>query len=404
MSGASQSLRVGDEGADKRKAKRMAQTLARIVARMTEADRQNDIRIQELARQEQAQEEKASTFDTPKKRRVGIGGPCVSTLESYVVACSACVFQPCQLHCDTCQSCNTSTCALHGEVQGLHEARVLAGMVSPSSRISPGVSKVKSRVYKPHAPLKESPFKVNPCCAKKPPCCEYFKDDIEAFRQCCLLPNEPRTVSAARCKAHKAQSRMQGGKHYCDRFMEYWSGISGGSFRKGVSKRGRYALHTSGTSLRKDSCIIAWFNILKESIEMQPDKHEFHLAAVHKTDVFKWYVTDSAEYPTVFPDLDETYFNKIWRTQVMEVKLRRVLRFTKCLQCDRLREDRRNTKLPRPERDAAHVKLEDHYRLVKRERYDCTRRKHPSKHRHIHHYIISLLLIGRSRGRKHIEQ
>jgi hypothetical protein len=58
---------------------------------------------------------------------------------------------------------------------------------------------------------------------------------------------------------------------------------------------------------------------------MQPDKHEFHLAAVHKTDVFKWYVTDSAEYPTVFPDLDETYFNKIWRTQVMEVKLRRVL-------------------------------------------------------------------------------
>ena len=345
------------------------QELARIVARRKERKHKKTLLLQELARKEQSRA--GAVGEMHKKRRVDIEQQShANTPESKETVCSECVVQTCQVHCPTCQNGNASTCESHGEVQGLHEARILAGLISPSTRTSPGVSKSRSRVYKQHAPLKEYPFSDAPCCAKKPPCCEYYDThDIQAFRESCLLPDEPRVASAARCRAHKAQSRMQGGKQYCNKFMEYWSGISGGSFRQGISQRGRDNRYNKETRLRKDSCIIAWFNILKESIEMQPDKHEFHLAAVHKADVYKWYLSDSEEYPTFFPEVDRTYFNKIWREQCCEVKLRRVLRFTKCLVCDRLRDTRRNTKLSRAERDAANDKLDNHYRLVKRERY-----------------------------------
>ena len=118
----------------------------------------------------------------------------------------------------------------------------------------------------------------------------------------------------------------------------------------------------------KDVRVVAWFEILKDSLEQMPDSPVYQLAAPMKKDVYQWYKDDHARLPNLYPTVHSSYFMKTWRNHVPEVRLRRVLRFTKCKDCESLREKRWDRTASQEERDKALSDLQTHYRFVKGER------------------------------------
>ena len=92
-----------------------------------------------------------------------------------------------------------------------------------------------------------------------------------------------------------------------------------------------------GTSKRmsaKDLGVIAWFNILKKTLDVMPDEpDQLLVSAPLKTTLHKWFVEDCTEWPAVFRRVSESYFLKTWREWCPEVKLRKHMRFTLCEVC-----------------------------------------------------------------------
>ena len=118
----------------------------------------------------------------------------------------------------------------------------------------------------------------------------------------------------------------------------------------------------------KDVRVVAWFNILKDCLEQMPDTPVYQLAAPMKKDVYQWYLDDHARLPDLYPPIHTSYFMATWRKHVPEVRLRRVLRFTKCKECESLREKRWDRSASQESRDKALSDLQTHYRFVKGER------------------------------------
>ena len=87
-----------------------------------------------------------------------------------------------------------------------------------------------------------------------------------------------------------------------------------------------------------------------------------------RKDVFNWYEQDCVTFPMVYASVSLSYFNRVWREQVPEVKLRKVLRFNKCATCENLRKIRWDRGRSSTEKAQAMAKLTVHYKFVKRER------------------------------------
>ena len=136
----------------------------------------------------------------------------------------------------------------------------------------------------------------------------------------------------------------------------------------------RYNGQKRGPKRRKACKVLAWFQLLKPCLEAQPDNGQFHVNAPTKGEVFRWYQRDRALYPTIFPEVHPKYFNQVWRELIPEIKLRKVLRFTRCKTCEALREKAFDCSASQMERSMARCTLEHHYRFVKRERAEALRK------------------------------
>ena len=99
-----------------------------------------------------------------------------------------------------------------------------------------------------------------------------------------------------------------------------------------------------------------------------PDQPIFQLAAPLKKDVYAWYLADTERLPTIYPTVSQSFFMLTWRGSVPEVRLRRVLRFTKCKTCETLREERWDRSSSQVQRDEAKEGLTVHYKFIKGER------------------------------------
>lgn len=215
-------------------------------------------------------------------------------------------------------------------------------------------------------PLKPCPFsKDRPCChGKATPCFLFFGDKVDAWRTKHLwIKSQSRDQLRTALRDHLQRKRLpqkkkrqlksaesatkQVDQPYCRRFQTWWTGFSSEFFDwKGSVRENRRinggvgGLKSASKADRSqtDIGIMAWFEALKPSLEMQPDKAEFHVGAALRKDVCAWYEQDSRAYPHIFPRSSTQYFLSTWRTYTPEVKLRRYLRFTKCADCSSLRQ------------------------------------------------------------------
>ena len=239
----------------------------------------------------------------------------------------------------------------------------------------------EQRMWRPPKELSECPFAAHmPCCQKTMPCYEYFQDDVESMRRCNLYDSTENTEETReRLKQVRLASRLPCGGNMCNRYLSWWSGWSNSrltpSLRKSRSKVDTHAeadFGANGIRTNKESIVdvsvVAWFSILKDSLEKMPDSPVYQLAAPQKKDVHQWYIQDRAKWPTLYPSVCGSYFNNIWRKLVPEVKLRRVLRFTKCAVCECLRCKRWDRSASRQARDKALGDLHTHYKFIKGER------------------------------------
>lgn len=119
----------------------------------------------------------------------------------------------------------------------------------------------------------------------------------------------------------------------------------------------------------KQISVLAWFQLLLESLDRMPDESFYQVAAPDKKSVHSWYMADHALYPKVYPAVTTNYFLKIWRHNVGAlIRLRRYSRFTKCEVCLSLKREKtqhgRNRRLP----ESIFQRLTAHYRLIRRYR------------------------------------
>ena len=140
----------------------------------------------------------------------------------------------------------------------------------------------------------------------------------------------------------------------CTNFLVWWSGWSSRKLypRLRAPKNDR-------TNVTKEMVVSAWFEGMKKTMEQIPDSCEYQLSAPKKIDVWKWYEEDVKEWPTVYKSVSKQHFYKIWRVRVPDVKLRKVLRFTKCDVCQRLRAIREDRSKSMLERENAVAQLRD---------------------------------------------
>ena len=239
---------------------------------------------------------------------------------------------------------------------------------SDSDSSTSGRSYRGKSAWKSPPPLPVCPFDTNtPCCAKGTPCYKYFKEEVATWRKLYLYNgNEDENVTRERLSMHRTSTTLPCGRNYCVKFQSYWSGwdnqkLYGRSGKSGgMSRQRRQSV--------KDVAVIAWFGILKDCLEQMPDNPTYQLGAPLRTDVYTWYMQDHDRLPTLYPRVAKPYFNKVWRTHVPEVRLRRVLRFTKCKTCESKREARWDRSSSQVERDQALVDLHEHYKFIKAER------------------------------------
>jgi hypothetical protein len=99
--------------------------------------------------------------------------------------------------------------------------------------------------------------------------------------------------------------------------------------------RSRAKLYGNDSRLRKrrndetSESVLAWFHELILTADKMPDTLDYMLPAQSKKDVFGWYMSDVAQYPTAYTSASKTYYNTLWRKFFPYVKLRKYLRFTK---------------------------------------------------------------------------
>ena len=98
-------------------------------------------------------------------------------------------------------------------------------------------------------------------------------------------------------------------------------------------KRSRNA----GAPLAKP-CVIAesigsWFVEIKSVADVMPDEGWYQLNEPLRSMVYNNYVLDCADSPELYTKCSPDYFNKMWRENYPEVRLRKTCRFAKCSFC-----------------------------------------------------------------------
>ena len=299
-------------------------------------------------------------------------------------------------------------------VQFLSEARRLGGIVPPKRRKAARVQPERPSWVEP-GELTACPFsKDKPCCRKSNTrCYEYFGGEVDAWRQRFLYNS---TLSqeelADRLRQHRVDSagKMPGeAKPYCVVFQKWWVGgvhnrvLFPRSHAAGNQRRRcTVKTQTKQSTSSKDVSVMSWFIALKPLLECMPDKQEYHVAAPFMGTVHKWYEKDCASYPTVYLSCSKKYFLRLWREYYPEVKLRKVLRFTKCEMCERLRQVCWSKGTSSAERADARAQLEDHYKYVKVERAGAIARANDAVLRPAH--ALSIALDGTSQLPRGIPQ
>jgi hypothetical protein len=268
-----------------------------------------------------------------------------------------------------------------GEPVLLNENVNNAGQIAEQAEgagVEPGNVPVRTSrsAWRPPAELPSCPFDSDqPCCRKLTPCYKYFKSDQATWRSQFLYNStENEGVTAQRLAEHRLQSKLPSGKQYCVNYQTYWTGWSRAKLNTSPPRadaRDDFFMTQPRDKVRsstKDIAVIAWFSVLKDCLERMPDVPFYQIGAPMKSDVYKWYQADQIRLPTIYPHMHSSYFNKVWRTHVPEVRLRRVLRFTKCRDCETLREKRWDRSTSQLQRDEAYTDLQNHYKFVKGER------------------------------------
>ena len=238
----------------------------------------------------------------------------------------------------------------------------------PSSRPrSAFIPCVRSTAWSAPKDLVEDKFTpAVPCCRKQTPCYMYFSTrEVKSWRNDLLfITTESRETTRGKLHEHREEHKVPGGKAYCVAFLSWWTGWSS-TF---LYARGTGLGTKPGPKTEKDITVMSWFGMLKQHLEMMPDTNAYQVNAAQKTDLYDWYKEDVVQHPHDFIHVSKPYFLAVWRSQVPEVVLRKVLRFNKCPTCEMQRQIRWDRNRSVAERSNALTVLTIHYKFIKGER------------------------------------
>ena len=240
-------------------------------------------------------------------------------------------------------------------------------------------SRTPAKKWKGIGPFTTNPFsEQHPCCKKPCSCAAYFERNVEKWRTDLKEYSEHRSKSEilAWVKHHQEQNQLPGRPapnltklKYCTKFKCWWTGIKKNQFYPETRR-----VLKPGARADKEISILAWIGDLLPTLECMPDTRQYHVAAPHWRDVYKWFLCDVKTSGGIYKECSKSYFHKIRRRSFPMLKLRKVLRFSKCETCVTLREKCWNRKINGPERQAARDELQGHYCYVKIERGEALRK------------------------------
>ena len=137
----------------------------------------------------------------------------------------------------------------------------------------------------------------------------------------------------------------------------------------------------------KAAGVCSWFFSLRRELDVMPDGGGWYMVNQPKRRyVYEDYAEDAADWPELYPFVQQSYFNYLWRTLFNEIRLRKHCRFTKCPFCVTQREVSQDRNLSPETRQEAKRKLRLHLSWAhKRERglymeKIAKARKEPSKY------------------------
>ena len=138
-------------------------------------------------------------------------------------------------------------------------------------------------------PPRPSLFASEPCCQKKPPCCDYFAGDVSTWRAA-FVPRVRQTRAEFRLSLfeHRRASKLPCGKPYCMAWLRYWTKWSNSKLfpRSPTAKKFRRSKEDVTVV---DVSVVAWFSELKQYLEKQPDTTDYHIGAPMWRCVWEWY-------------------------------------------------------------------------------------------------------------------
>jgi hypothetical protein len=111
--------------------------------------------------------------------------------------------------------------------------------------------------------------------------------------------------------------------------------------------------------------IQAWWMDYILMLDKMPDDDSYQIAKPTRKAVWQCYDDDRKKWPDCFEACSPSYFNAVWMKLYPKVRLRRHMRFSKCVDCVNQRRIKNDRSLSRDERDAAHKELLDHYEYIK---------------------------------------
>lgn len=168
-------------------------------------------------------------------------------------------------------------------------------------------------------------------------------------------PNEDRR--AVRNYVRNVLLPKPNGHHVCDLALSHITGRSNSWFypltqagrvkrnRKLRIQRARAALPGVVQQARRVSemaqtvvvHVIAWFVSLLPVLDRMPDQDYYLVPAVDRKEVFGWYEAARQEAPDLFKKTVYQNFLRIWKKHCPTIRLRKYMRFSKCLTCTDLK-------------------------------------------------------------------
>ena len=127
-----------------------------------------------------------------------------------------------------------------------------------------------------------------------------------------------------------------------------------------IENPGRSKGEANSARATKSVCISAWFQALKETLDIMPDTGYYQLQVGRKFMLHENYMLDVARWPQIYKKCNKTYFYQVWRGSYPNVKLRKHCRFAKCEFCIDKRETMSSPTRPEHEKSDAKEQLKMH--------------------------------------------